>query len=78
MQFDLGRVETHDLSANASQLRPIALSARAAAIHNDSGIGECAICDESLPVALDLACFESDGNRLQECAIVDLRFVGNV
>ena len=39
MQFDLGRVQTHDLAANATELRPIALSARATTIDHDSRSG---------------------------------------
>jgi hypothetical protein len=78
MQFDLGRVQTHDLAADASEPRQIALSARAAAIHHESRIGERAICDESLPMTLDARFFESDGDRLQEFAIVDLRFISDV
>jgi hypothetical protein len=78
MQFDLGRMQTDDFAANTAQLGPIALGAHAAAVHSDSGIGEIAIRDKRFPMALNLVLFEGYGNRLQQCAIVYLRFAGNI
>src|SRR5258707_11110590 len=78
MQFDLGRVQAHDLPTDAPELWPIVLGTHAAAIHNNSGIRGCVIFNESFPVTLDSRIFESDGNRFQECAIVHLCFAGNI
>src|SRR5258708_19535380 len=77
-KFDLRRMETHDLSANATELRPIALRAHATAIDNNSCIEECAVLNESFPVRLDSCFCQGDGNRLQEGAIIQLRFIRNV
>jgi hypothetical protein len=50
---DVRGMETHNLPPNAAQLRPIALSAHTAAIHDDFRIGANTIRDKRLPVALD-------------------------
>src|SRR5450432_122684 len=78
MQFDLGRMEANNLPANAPQLWPNPFGAHAAAIHDNSGNGECTICNECLPMTLDPRFFESHGNRFQECAIVHLSFARNM
>src|SRR5712691_265393 len=77
-KFDLRRMETHDLSANATELRPIAFRAHATAIDNNSRIEGCAVLNESLPVRLDSCFCQGDGHRLQERAIIYLSFIRNV
>src|SRR5258707_13255502 len=73
MQFQFGRVEAHNLPTDASELRPIALGSHATAIHNYSSIGgELTSRNECLPMTLDTSFLESDGNRLEECAIIHL------
>jgi len=57
MEFDLGRVQPHNLTANTPELWPISSRAHAATIHNNSGIGERAMDDKSLPVTLDMCLF---------------------
>jgi hypothetical protein len=78
LQYDLGRIQTDDLPANTPQLWPTALGAHAAAIYDNSGIGDCAIRDKCFPVALDFVLCESYGNRLQQSAIVYLRFTSDI
>jgi hypothetical protein len=78
MEFDLGRMETDDLATNATQLRPNASGAHAAAVHDDSGDRELAIRNKCFPVALNPVLAESYGNRLQQRTIVYLRFTSDI
>jgi hypothetical protein len=76
MQFDLGCMDAHDLTANASEVWPILLGAHAAAVHNNSGFGELTRRNERLPMTLDTSFLESDGDRLEERAIIHLGISG--
>src|ERR1700676_985347 len=58
-EFDIGRMEAHDLAANAAEVAPVMLSTHAAAIHDDSGVGKCVVRDKLVPVAFDTGFFES-------------------
>src|SRR6202790_4577109 len=66
------------LAPNPAQLRPIAPGAHATAIYDKSGIGELGIRDKCFPVALNLVLTESHSDRLQQCAIVHLRFTSDI
>src|SRR5467141_3814964 len=78
MEFDFGRLQPHNRTANTPELWPISSRAHAATIHNNSGIGERTVDDKSLPVTLDMCLLYSKGGRPQECAIVHLRLFGNI
>src|ERR1700689_5486222 len=78
MQFDIRRVKAHNLSANATELRPIALRSHATAVDDKSGIGQCPSFDGGLPVTFDLSFFEGDRHRFKEGTIIDMRFIGDV
>src|SRR5690348_457673 len=78
MQLDFGRMETHDLTTNAPQVWPVMLSAHAPAVHNNSGVGELTSRNECLPMTLDTSFLNSDGNRLEKCAIIHLRITGKI
>src|SRR5260370_33628802 len=77
-KFDLRRMEADELWGNARERRSIACRAHATAIANNSCIEECAVLNESFPVRLDSCFCQGDGNRLQEGAIIQLRFIRNV
>src|SRR5580692_11526214 len=71
-------METNDFSANATELWPTGLGAYATAIDDNSGIEECDVFNESLPVTLHSCFCQGDGHRLQEGAIIYLRFIGDI
>ena len=77
-QFDIGGMQTHNLSANAAQFRPIVFCPHSAAIHDDAGIGPRVISHACSPVAFDLIFRESQRNRVQQRTIVYPRFAGNM
>jgi hypothetical protein len=77
-QLDLGCVEAHDLAANTAKLRPVALGAHTATVHDDICIRQCGIGDHCVPVARDLRRVQCVGNGLQQLAVIDLRFPGQI
>jgi len=78
MEFDVRRMEAHNLTANAPEVRPVAPGAHATAIHDESGSRERLVGNDRVPMALDFGIFERESNRHQEFAIVQLRIAGKI